>query len=462
MKVGDTKSLFAWDCLDDEPSLKTIREFLESIPDGKLLQSLREHRGRGRDDYPVHVCWGVLLLKIALRHSQMEACLAELKRNPSLRRLIGIEHEHKVPNDYNMSRFLEVLGQEPHRTHLRDCFDTMIRRLGEVVLDLGNNTAGDASGLSARRPRGAADKTTKAEPGEVVYDEHGLPIAAGGRKEYTDDEGTVIKVVEWFGFKFHLLVDVTHEVILAWEVSSTKTGDNEMLSALVEQAEGNLPEGRIETLAYDKAADDGKVHELLNDKGIAPIIENRSLWADGHREELLPGRDGRSNVVYDEAGTVYCYDQVSEKPVRHKMSFIGHEKSRGTLKYRCPAVHEDWECPMSSVCNAGKKYGMTVRVKRDVDFRRFPPVPRATKKFERLYKGRTAVERVNGRVKLFWGADDGNIAGSSRFCGLLGTIMIVHAGMATLLASASRYEGTLSKAGLGPIAKALREKIKAA
>ena len=105
---------------------------------------------------------------------------------------------------------------------------------------------------------------------------------------------------------------------------------------------------------------------------------------------------------------------------------------------------------------------MTVRVQRAVDFRRFPPVPRATKKFERLYKGRTAVERVNGRVKLFWGADDGNIAGSSRFYGFLGAVMVVHLGMATLLASAPRKDGTLGKASLSPIAKALQKKLEAA
>ena len=41
---------------------------------------------------------------------------------------------------------------------------------------------------------------------------------------------------------------------------------------------------------------------------------------------------------------------------------------------------------MSSVCNAGKKYGKTVRVKRQIDLRRFPPIPRATKKFERKHE----------------------------------------------------------------------------
>jgi len=31
-------------------------------------------------------------------------------------------------------------------------------------------------------------------------------------------------------------------------------------------------------------------------------------------------------------------------------------------------------------------------------------LPRSSKTFERLYKGRTSVERVNARLKVFWGA----------------------------------------------------------
>jgi hypothetical protein len=77
---------------------------------------------------------------------------------------------------------------------------------------------------------------------------------------------------------------------------------------------------------------------------------------------------------------------------------------------------------MSKICNAGKSYGKTVRVPREFDLRRFPELPRATKKFERLYKGRTAVERVSARLKVFWG------------------------------------EGRLGKMSLSPIAQALRAK----
>ncbi len=110
---------------------------------------------------------------------------------------------------------------------------------------------------------------------------------------------------------------------------------------------------------------------------------------------------------------------------------------------------------MSDLCNAGKSYGKTVRVPREVDLRRFPALPRATKKFEQLYKGRTAVERVNARLKIFWGADDGNVKGARRFHAWVGAVMAVHAAFATLLARAPRYEGTLGRLRLSPIAKAL-------
>jgi hypothetical protein len=176
----------------------------------------------------------------------------------------------------------------------------------------------------------------------------------------------------------------------------------------------------------DKAADTNDVHKRLATSDITPLIQMRSLW-ESEPERRLPGHDGTSNIVYDEAGSVYCYDQVSRPVVRHPMAYIGHEPARGTLKYRCPARHQGWDCPMSKICNAGKAYGMTVRVKREIDLRRFPPLPGATRKFERLYKTRTAVERINGRLKVFWGADDGNITGSRRFHAKVGTVLIVHA-----------------------------------
>jgi hypothetical protein len=451
MIIAISKPLFAWDALEDSPSLKSVRILLEAIPDHSLLQSLRNARGKGRDDYPVEVLWGSLLLAIALRHVSMDACLEDLQRNPALRLLIGIEAEDKVPDADNMSRFLTKLGEEPHLTLLRGIFDVMVKRLGLVVGDLGKDTAGDSTGLAGR--------AAMSEKLRVAEAEQGLPQPTGGKKEYKDDDGNVTRVVEWFGYKLHLLVDVKHEVALAYHVTDTKAGDNERIPELVEQAKKNLPTERIETLTYDKAADDGAVHEFLHDEDIKAVIQNRNFRLE-EPEKVLGGRTPL-HIVHDQAGTVFCYDRVSETPVRHPMAYIGHEAERGTLKYRCPARHQGFDCPSDAACNGAREYGLTVRVKQEIDLRRFPSIPRATKQFERLYDGRTAVERVNGRLKIFWGIDDGQVYGARRFHGHVGAVMVVHLAFATLLAQTARREGSYGTMKLSPIAKTIRDMIDA-
>lgn len=430
------RPLFPWDELADSPSLQAIRTLLASIPDERLLHLLAQRRHHGCDTYPVRVLWGCLLLAIVLRHTSMEACLSELRRNAGLRLLIDIEDEQAVPHGWNLSRFLQVLGQEPFLTELVAIFDVMVKSLGEDIPDLGRHTAGDSTALSGR-----AEPNDERRAAESVQ---GLPQPSGGRKEYKDDDGKVSKVVEWFGYKLHLLVDAKHEVAVAYHITDTKAGDNEEITPLVGHAQANLPQGRIETVAYDKAADDVKVHAVLHEEGIKPVIQNRACWPkDGEQEKVIGGRIPL-HVVHDEAGTVYCYDS-SDPPQRRAMSYMGHEKDREKLKYRCPAKVEGVTCAAEERCNAGKSYGLTVRVPQEIDLRRFPAIPRATQQFERLYKGRTSVERVNGRLKVFWGLDDGNVVGSRRFHAHVGVVMIVHLAFATQLAQQQQNEGSFGK-----------------
>jgi hypothetical protein len=135
---------------------------------------------------------------------------------------------------------------------------------------------------------------------------------------------------------------------------------------------------------------------------------------------------------------------------------VGSAKDRGTVKDRCPARHEGWAYPSEAKCNTGRDYGLTARIPCALDLRRFPPLPRATKEFERRYRGRTAVERVNGRLKIFWGADDGQVTGARRFQAMVEVMLVVHLVFATLRAKAPRWERTLSQTRIGPVAEALQ------
>jgi hypothetical protein len=444
MQIAWSKPLFAWEEMEDSPSLATIRELLAVIPDGPLLAALRESRGRGRNDYPVEVLWGVCVLCVALRHTGVEACLAELRRNAGLRQVIGIDSEAGVPKKWNVSRFQVVLGEEPFRTLARTAFETMTQRLALAVPDLGKAAAGDSTTLNARR---AQDPKANAD----------LPAPCGGRKEYFDEQGQVAAVHEWFGYKLHLSVDVKHEVALSWTITPATASDGATIPSLVEGMDRVLPQGRLQTFAYDKAADDEKIHDLLHRRHVRPLIEIRSMWKD-ELDRPLPGMEqSPAPLYYDEAGTVYCYDMTSEKPVRHAMAYVGYEKSRQCLKYRCPARQQNWRCPSERRCNQTRAWGLTVRVPQEQDLRRFPSVPRATKKFERLYNGRTAVERVNARLKIFWGADDGNVTGATRFWANVSVVMLVHLAFATVLAKAPRRDGSLGKLRLGPVQKALAQ-----
>ena len=298
MNLYTTDPLFAWNRLDDSPDLRCIETFFRLLPDARLLDALQHNRGKGRNEYPVRVLWYCAVLQPLLRHTTMEQTLAELRRNADLRRLGGMEHAEAVPRSWNMSRFLTALGQTPFDSLLRDVFNRMVQRLGGAVSTLGQETAGDATHLSARRARG------KINAQGIQPD--------GGRKEYTGEDGKVERVLEWFGYKLHLLCDTRHEVVLSYTVTPASRTDNEALPEVVRIAKANLPNPRIDTLAYDKACDDEAIHRLLAQEGIRPLIQTRTMWKEEPERPLE--KAGIGNVVYDEAGTIYCYDMVSDPP----------------------------------------------------------------------------------------------------------------------------------------------------
>ena len=136
MQLYVSDPLFAWARLEDHPHLSTLRQLLEVLPDQDLLDGLEAARGKGRDDFPVGVLWGVVVFTVALRHPSFASCIAELNRNPALYRLLGISCVAGIPKDYNISRFVDVLGCEPHHTNLRKVFDVLVQRLGHAVPDL--------------------------------------------------------------------------------------------------------------------------------------------------------------------------------------------------------------------------------------------------------------------------------------------------------------------------------------
>ena len=105
--------------------------------------------------------------------------------------------------------------------------------------------------------------------------------------------------------------------------------------------------------------------------------------------------DAKDNIVYDSNGCLYCYDVLTGE--KREMSYNGFEKGRKCLKYLCPSKDYGLECPGMKECG-GIGYGRIVRVPLETDRRLWTPIARSSYKWERIYKSRTAVERVNSRL----------------------------------------------------------------
>ena len=102
-----------------------------------------------------------------------------------------------------------------------------------------------------------------------------------------------------------------------------------------------------------------------------------------------------------------------------ELAFVGFEKDRGTLKYRCPAAAFGFECPGRAECEKLSpvgvgEFGRVVRVPLELDRRIFTPIARHTDKWEKAYDRRTSVERVNSRLDQVLGFERHTIRGKAK------------------------------------------------
>mgnify|MGYP006290711605 CR=1 FL=1 len=396
------KPLFCWDQIDELGDLERLRLVLDALPDETLMQALEQHRGRGRDDYPIRPVWNSLLAGIVFQHGSVEQTRRELSRNGQLRWLCGFDlarGPQAVPPAYVYTRFFRLLYA--HAEQIEAMFDGLIEQLRELLPDFGRHLALDGKGIrsAARRRKGLAEmppdgrRDVDADTGKKTY--------RGVREDGTPWQ----RIVSWFGYKLHLIVDAVYELPVAFELTKASASEIPAGRALVRTLQDRHPElvDAAQTLAADKGLDDTKlIRQLWDDCGIKPVIDIRDLWKDGEPTRRV---SHLSNVVYDHAGRVFCHCPV--RGVRRAMAYGGFEKDRQTLKYRCPAAHYGLECPGRTRCPIHQ----AVRIPLAEDRRVFTPLARSSYAWQREYKRRTSVERVNSRLDVSFGFEEHFIRG---------------------------------------------------
>ena len=131
------------------------------------------------------------------------------------------------------------------------------------------------------------------------------------------------------------------------------------------------------------------------------------------------------NIVYDEVGAIYCICPVTGE--QRQMAYGGFERDRMALKYVCPVKAYGLTCKGGDQCEHAMK---SKRVSLEIDRRIFTPVSRSSYAWEREYKNRTAVERVNSRLDVSFGFEKHFIRGLQKMEIRVGLALCVMLAMA--------------------------------
>jgi hypothetical protein len=412
--------LFTWKEVDAKSDLERLMLVLEHLPDEGLMQKLEGQRKWGRDDYPIRAVWNSVLAGIVYQHQSIDSLRRELLRNGELRGRCGFD-PHKgsgaVPPSWVYTRFLRLLFK--YKADIDAMFDCLVDELKELLPDLGFSVAVDSKGVSSagrltKEAKGDGRRDTDADWGKKVY--------RGEREDGTLWE----KVVKWFGYKIHLLVDTKYEMPIGWWVTRASVSDTTRLLPLVESLKERHPEIHkdIRELSGDKGYDsEDNFRQLYDEHGIKPVIDIRRMWRDKETRLLDPNRS--DNIVYDEVGVVYCLCPKTGE--QRQMAYGGFEKDRIALKYVCPVKAYGLTCKGSDQCDHAMK---SKRVSLEIDRRIFTPVARSSYAWDREYKNRTAVERVNSRLDVSFGFENHFIRGIQKMEIRVGLALCVMLAMA--------------------------------
>lgn len=449
MAIIAQKKLFEWKQIEATSDLQRLVMAQRVLPDEALMRVLEEGRKGRRDDYPVRPMWNATLAGELFGHQSVESLCRELRRNAELRQVCGFDLHRgmdAVPPQWVWTRFWKKLYK--HQDLIDAMFDHLVSRLQKLLPGYGRHLAVDSKAIqsfSTGRNASKDDKpgnTSEAKTREKKksVNKSSDPDADWGTKTYqgVGSDGTAWKKVQsWFGYKLHLIVDAVHELPVAWDLTKASVHDNPMLKPLVEQLSerhGELVQ-KAETMMGDRAYDAQETNKYLHDqKNILPIIDNRMLWKeDPHMPRPLDG-ERVDTIFHRETGEVVCrcQDGPVEADNYAAMAFCGFEKDRQCLKYRCPAAAYGLTCMQQDICNGGQQgaYGRIVRVPLETDRRIFIPTPRNSYKFKGLYKKRTSVERVNGRLDNSFGFEKHFIRGMKKMRLRMGLALVVMLAMA--------------------------------
>jgi transposase len=345
---------------------------LEVLDAEKLISALEKSHWTGRKGYSVRGMWAALIAGVLYQCQSVAEIVRLLERNKDIRAICGFPGKDEIPGEDALGRFLRKLVS--HEDLLEACFENQVEKLRQLLPGFGRRLVVDSTDIKAYSN---GHRRNKSDP-----DARWGAKRAGGQPQLETEAGKRHDLYYWFGYKLHLVVDAVYELPVSFILTPANQSDTQQMEVLLAKAKTERPQARPEAVIADKGYDSGRnsqlVYNTYHSAPIIPIIERRGMQ--------LPD-------ICNAKGTPTCSCGLA-------MVFWGRDGNY--LKYRCPHVLGKSVCKSRFRCTPSP-YGYVLKLPIGDDPRRHPPVPRESKKWERLYRMRTAIERVNSRLKEFLG-----------------------------------------------------------
>lgn len=393
--------------------LERLKICLENVDDDELCKKLEEKRGLGRNDFPVRVMLNLVYAMKIFGHRSVESFRRELSRNSQLRRICGLKDEdylylgkrkNLVPKARVFTNFFKSLVE--YQKNLDNIFDEDVKFMYDNLEGFGEDCALDGKLLDSYSKKEKQKSTADEKKKDYRRDND----ASWTCKTYNFADGT--KKSTWhFGYESHILCDANYGLPIWHKEETASVSEQKVANEMLEDLENNKKYilDRMKNFLADAGYDDGKRNALLKDKyDINPLVDNRHMW----KEETLKEVENQP-LAYNEDGEVFYIKDIVNGDYE-RLKYLGYDKQRKCLRY-------------------GFKYNQTSKVYRipiNIDRRIFLPVARDSDKFKRLYKKRTEVERLNGRLDRDYMFNDHFIRGKKKMTMMVTLSFIIMLAMA--------------------------------
>lgn len=212
------------------------------------------------------------------------------------------------------------------------------------------------------------------------------------------------KNVFWFGYKAHLIVGTSSQYILDSLFSSGNLNDGKAAIPLLKGVHERFPQLNLRYHTKDAGYDYEPIYKQIHRMGQQSVIAYNK-------------RNEREILGYDKHFAPTCFRE-------HSYRYDSFDSKYETLKYTRPKECSD--CPLANEGICQKVY----KVKITQDLRKYTAPARGSQAWKKIYKRRTAVERVNAYLKEFFQLNNVRYRGGKR--------AKVHFDMVTLVYNASK------------------------